>query len=110
MIRVALWYGTVLSVITVLLGLLFAVLYEVKTGGAWRRTEMGRHLMAFVLAPTMTLTLALIRAIGGADLDTLWFVLLRMCVFTAVPLVYAQRVLIFLKTQKEKDIVSDQDH
>lgn len=100
---IALWYGTTLSVVTVLLGFTFAVLYEVRTGGAWRRTEMGRHLMAFVLAPTSVLLLAIIRTLGGADLDTLWFVVLRMVAFTSVPLVYAQRVWIFLKTQRDKD-------
>lgn len=106
----ALWYGTILSAVTVLLGLLFAILYHIKTGGAWKHTELGRHLMAFVLAPASVLLLALIRAIFGADLDTLWFVILRMLAFTSVPLVYAQRIIIFLKTQKEKDNVPDQDH
>jgi cytochrome bd-type quinol oxidase subunit 2 len=106
----ALWYGTILSAVTVILGLTFAVLYQVKTGGAWRRTEIGRHLMAFVLAPASVLLLALIRALFGADLDTLWFLGLRMIAFTSVPLVYAQRIWIFLKTQKEKDSVPGKDH
>jgi cytochrome bd-type quinol oxidase subunit 2 len=106
----ALWYGTILSVITVGLGLTFAILYQIKTGGAWRKTEVGRHLMAFVLAPAAVLLLSLIRVLFGANLDTLWFVVLRMIAFTFVPLVYAQRIWIFLKTQKEKDDVPDQDH
>jgi cytochrome bd-type quinol oxidase subunit 2 len=106
----ALWYGTALSAVTVTLGLTFAILYQVRTGGAWRRTELGRHLMAFVLAPALVLLLSIIRAILGADLDTLWFLVLRMFAFTAVPLVYAQRIWIFLKTQREKDDVPDQDH
>jgi cytochrome bd-type quinol oxidase subunit 2 len=106
---IALWYGNLAALITVLEGLCFAYLYETRTNGAWRKTEMGRHLMWFVLAPTSVLLLALIRVIFGASLDTLWFVILRLVVFTSVPVVYFQRIWIFLKVQKESDD-SDQDH
>jgi len=108
-LNLALWYGNLAALVTVLEGGVFAYLYETKTKGAWRKTQMGRHLMWFVLAPSSVLLLALIRAIFGASLDTLWFVILRLVVFTSVPVVYGQRIWIFLKVQEESDD-SDQDH
>lgn len=110
LLRLALLYGTFASGMTVVFGLTFAYLYETRTRGAWRQTELGRHLMWFVLAPTSVLLLALVRAIGGADLDTLWFVILRLVVFTSVPLVYLQRILIFLKVQREGQDEPGTDH
>lgn len=45
--------------------LLFPVLYHVGSHGAWRRTEMGRHLMAFSLAVGYALLALLLRITFG---------------------------------------------
>ncbi len=97
------WYGLFITVAIVVFGLTFAYLYHTRTNGAWRRSELGRHLMAFVVVPTIVLILALIR------IHEVWWILVRLAVYTCVPLVYLQRIRIFLRVQKESD-VPDQGH
>jgi len=97
------WYSFFITGAIIVFGLTFAYLYHSRTGGAWRRSELGRNLMAFVVAPTMVLILAMIR------IHALWWIIVRLAAYTTVPLVYLQRIRIFLKVQKESD-VPDQDH
>jgi hypothetical protein len=67
--------------------------------------------MTFALAPTGVLILALIRTVGGASLDTPWFLLVRLAAFTLVPVVYIRQIVIFMKVQNGKEGNDpDQDH
>jgi len=101
--RVMAWYGFFITITIVAFGLTFAYLYHTRTHGAWRRSELGRHLMAFVVAPTAVLITAMIR------IDEIWWMMIQLIAYTTVPLVYLQRIRIFLRVQKESDD-SDQDH
>jgi hypothetical protein len=99
--KVMAWYSLFITVTIIGFGVTFAYLYHTRTNGAWRRTELGRHLMAFVAAPTAVLILALIR------IHQVWWIVIRLAAYSTVPLVYLQRIRIFLRVQKESD-VSDQ--
>jgi predicted membrane channel-forming protein YqfA (hemolysin III family) len=101
--RVMSWYSLFITIAIIIFGLTFAYLYHTRTNGAWRRSSLGRHLMAFVVVPTIVLLLALIRV------HEVWWIMIRLAVYTCVPLVYLQRIRIFLKVQKEND-VTGQNH
>lgn len=64
----------------------------------WRRSEFGRHLMIYMGTMALTLDLSVIRIFVG---DTWWFALLRLFVFAAVPLAFAQRLWLQIKAQRE---------
>jgi hypothetical protein len=63
----------------------------------WWRSEMGRHLMAYMTVMAVVLALACIRAFFG---DTWWFALLRLIVFVGVPIVMTQRLWLQIKAQR----------
>jgi ABC-type molybdate transport system permease subunit len=104
-LRLMVWYAIFASAVTVVFGVSFAYLYHTRTKGGWHDSEMGRHLMAFVLAPTVVLALGLI------PIHQIWWMFIQLAAFTTVPLVYLQRIRIFLKVQHEEDQYdSSQDH
>ena len=45
--------------------MLFPVLYHIGSQGSWKRTEMGRHLMAFSIAVGYALLALLLRIVFG---------------------------------------------
>jgi hypothetical protein len=63
----------------------------------WWRSEMGRHLMAYMGVMAATLDLGVIKVVFG---DTWWFSLLRLLVFCGVPIVMAQRLWLQVKAQR----------
>ena len=65
---------------------------------AWWRTEMGRHLMAYMLVVGTVLLLSSIRIAVG---DAPWFGFLRFIVFLFVPVVMTQRLWLQLKAQRQ---------
>lgn len=66
----------------------------------WWRSEMGRHLMIYMAAMAIVLTLSCIRVdISG---DTWWFALLRLATFTAVPIAMTQRAWLQIKAQRAR--------
>jgi hypothetical protein len=102
--KVMAWYAFFVTIAIIISGLTFAYLYHTRTNGKWRRSELGRHLMYFILAPTSVLIVALIR------IHQIWWILFGLAVYTTVPVVYIQQIRIFLRVQKEKEIVSNQGH
>lgn len=73
----------------------------------WWRSEMGRHLMAYMGVMAATLDLGVIRSFFG---DTWWFSLLRLIVFCGVPCVMAQRLWLQIKAQRAARPADDRDH
>lgn len=75
------------------------VAYQVTTGGAWRRTWTGRHLMAFMAVLAVLADLGLVRVIA-VDLlgqpDPACFQVLRVAVLTLEPFVLAWRLAIII--------------
>jgi len=63
----------------------------------WWRSEMGRHLMAYMSVIAAVLALSCLRIIFG---DSPWFSLLRLAVFTGVPIAMTQRLVLQLKAQR----------
>lgn len=70
---------------------------------AWWRSEMGRHLMAYMAVMAATLDLGVIRSFFG---DTWWFSLLRLIVFCGVPIVMVQRLWLQIKAQRATSTAS----
>lgn len=64
----------------------------------WWRSEMGRHLLAYMGVMALTLDLGVIRIVFG---DSPWFQLVRLLVFVGVPLVMAQRLWLQVKAQRD---------
>lgn len=63
----------------------------------WRRERLGPHLMAFMVAIAMVLDLS---AVGQfAFRGSLWFAVLRLVTFTAIPIVIGWRLAIIIRTQ-----------
>ena len=91
------WYGVLVTLVTIGAGITFIYLYHTRTGGQWRDTELGRNLMYFVLVPTAVLICALI------PIHQAWWTIASLAVYTTVPLVYIQRIRVFLKVQREED-------
>lgn len=65
----------------------------------WRKSPVGRHLMAYMTAIAAVLVLSCIR-IDIGDGDAWWFALLRLAVFFLVPVVMTQRLWIQINAQR----------
>lgn len=94
-------FGNTLVVLSAALCWVFVVAYHRLTGGAWRRSEAGRHLMATKAVLGVVLTLAVVRLFG---VEAAWFDVLRTVVFAGVPVVFAWRIAILVRAQfREKE-------
>lgn len=62
----------------------------------WRRTRMGKHLMAKMAVIAAILDLGVLRLIVG---DPPWFLLLRTAVFLLLPFVLAWRLRLLWQAQ-----------
>jgi hypothetical protein len=63
----------------------------------WRRSEMGRHLMAYMGVMAAVLVLGVIRIFIG---DSPWFQLIRLVTFIGVPIAMTWRVWLQIKAQR----------
>lgn len=86
--------GSVILAAAAVEGLTFMALYHVASRGAWRHDPMGRHIMAFVGVDATVFTLATVRVLGGASLDTSWFVWVRLLSLLGIPWVIGWRIAI----------------
>jgi hypothetical protein len=95
--------GTVLIHWAALVGVASVVMHSRVR---WRETEMGRHLMAYMGAYAVVLVLSCIALdtlppAPPAPGDSLWFQILRLVTFVAIPLVMTQRLWLQIKAQRE---------
>lgn len=79
----------------------------VHTRVRWRETAMGRHLMAYMTAMAVVLVLSCIAndtmppaPVVTTSSGSLWFQLLRLVTFVAVPAVMTQRLWLQIKIQR----------
>lgn len=90
--------GNVLIVISALECWAFVALYHLSA--PWRHSEMGRHIMTFMIVFAVVLTMLAVRVIAGigntCGLDSPF----EAAVFTAVPVVLGWRVWLLLKEQR----------
>lgn len=89
------WIGNGLILWAALVGMVSVV---VHARVPWWRTQMGRHLMAYMLVVAAVLTLSSIRVVAG---DSWGFALLRLVVFAGVPIVMSQRLWLQIKAQRD---------
>lgn len=91
--------GDVLVVVTALIAFADVVGYHLMSGGAWRRSHMGQHIMAFMSVISLILFVGMVRIVT-ADVfhhpDTAWFLWLRVATFSLMPLVLAWRFLVII--------------
>jgi hypothetical protein len=66
----------------------------------WTHTQWGRHLMAYMVAIALVLDLAVARVLFG---DSTWFLVLRLVVFVAIPVVMTWRLVLLVKAQYVED-------
>lgn len=101
-----LWVVSVLAVIATAQTLEWLVAYHRQTRGAWRDSEMGRHLMIFMAALASVFALATVRFITvdllGHELP-LWFEWLRLVDFLSIPIVLAWRRLLLARAQDSSE-------
>lgn len=81
--------GNVLIFVSTAEVLAFLVLYHLSTGGDWRHSATGRHLMAYSAAIAAVLVLSTVRIVAG---DSPWFQSLRTIVFAGIPVVFGWRL------------------
>lgn len=96
---IALLAGNLLLVVTALLNTACVVAYGWTTHGGWRDSEVGRHLMAFMVSEATILDLGVVRLCTGllGLPDPAWFQLLRLAVFVTLPFVMGWRLRIILR-------------
>jgi peptidoglycan/LPS O-acetylase OafA/YrhL len=91
--------------VAAVLALLCVVAYQLATGGGWRDSGDGWHVMSFMAALAAALALAGARLIA-VDVfhvpDPPWFFNVRIVVFLAVPGVLAWRLVMILIAWREK--------
>ena|SRR5438128_1899084 len=97
---VLIWAGTIEVIVSAGIGLASVICYHAWTHGEWRKTSTGRHIMAYMAAITATLLVSVVRLAGGNRLDVQWFAVVRLTVFTLVPIVMAWRFWIIYRAFK----------
>lgn len=98
--------GSVLMVISLALAVACVIAYSTKTRGAWKLTEVGRHLMAFMIAVAAVLAVAVLRIVlvdilGFADV--ILFQVVRVAIFAGIPAVLAWRLRIIITSSPDKE-------
>lgn len=71
--------------------------YLFSAHGMWWRTEMGRHLAAWMTSFALVLLVSSVRIVAGASLDTPWFGALRIIAFATTPIVFGWRLNIMIR-------------
>lgn len=69
---------------------------------SWWRSEMGRHLMAYMGAMAIVLDLGVIRLLAG---DSFAFQLVRLVTFISVPIVMTWRLWLQVKAQRADSVI-----
>lgn len=92
--------GNLLVTISAALCLVFVGLYHRLTGGDWRRSEAGRHLMISMATFGAVLSLTAVRIVIGDPANAPWFVAIRVAVFSAVPIIFAWRIWLLVRAQR----------
>jgi hypothetical protein len=94
--------GNVLLIVSALINLEVIYTYNRLTGGAWRDTSMGRHVMAYMTVTALILTLASIRFIvlWFDQSDPVWFQVLRAITYIALPIIFLWRRQIIVKVHR----------
>jgi len=88
------------NVLIILSAVITSASVAMHTRVPWWRSEMGRHLMAYMAVMAAVLDLSTIKILFG---DTAGFALLRLIVFIGVPLVMAWRLWLQIKAQRRPD-------
>jgi hypothetical protein len=104
--------GNVLLFITAALCSACALTYGWTTWGGWRDSEVGRHLMSFMISEAAILDLGVVRVAADAAgwPDPSWFRALRVVVFVSLPIVAAWRLSIILRARNGKLTGPDRLH
>lgn len=97
--------GDVLVFVSAVLALACVAAYQGATGGGWRDSGDGWHVMSFMAAIAAVLSLAGARIIA-VDVfhvpEPPWFFAMRVAVFSTVPLVFAWRLVMILAAWRKK--------
>lgn len=96
--------GDGLIVLCATLAACCVVAYQVTTGGQWKTSEYGRHLMAFTASVAGVLSLGAVRIIAVdvfEAVDPAWFQWLRLVVFATLPAVLAWRLWLIVAASSE---------
>ena len=96
--RVIVHIGNALVIFTAILSTFFVVYYQKVA--PWWHSEAGRHLMSFSASLAVLFDLAVIRIFWGG---ALWFEVVRLVLFIALPVNFVWRILLLYKAQQEPD-------
>lgn len=92
--------GNALVILTTILAWAFCILYQILA--PWWRSELGRNVMVYGLVVAAVLSLTTVRLLAGAAVETPWFSVLRLIVFSGVPVAIGWRIVILLRIQRDK--------
>lgn len=93
--QVAYMIGSWLLVYAAVVGTLSVIVHSQVQ---WRRSPMGRHLMAYMAVVALVLDLGAIRFFLG---DSPAFQWLRLVVFVGIPIVMSQRLYLQIRARRE---------
>jgi len=109
--------GNVLLVLSTILNLELILRYHILSGGAWKTSVMGRHVMAYMATTGLILLLASARLVFVAWLDQtdpIWFQGFRTVVFITLPAIFLWRrhliVTAYRETVVEEGALNDSGH
>lgn len=78
----------------------FPISYHIGTGGQWRRTQMGRHLMGYTTAAALLADAGIVRVffpdLPGQEIG-------RLAALALAAIFVWQRNIIFVRAQRERD-------
>jgi hypothetical protein len=97
------WVFEALVVASTLIGAFWCVAYHVVSRGDWRRTEVGRHLMTFMItlsAVTATTSVRIVVVDWLGYAEPVWFHLVRLLVFAGVPVIYLWRWRLLFRPER----------
>lgn len=89
--------GSFLLLVSAIEATAFVVLYWVTA--PWWRTPMGRNIMSLMFVIAAVLDLSAIRVYAPITVHVLWFAVLRLIVFSLVPVVLGMRLWLLWKVQ-----------
>jgi hypothetical protein len=92
--------GNALVVVTTVMAWAFCGLYHFSA--TWWRSDMGRNVMVYGLVVAAVLTLSVIRLVWDGG-ESLWFAILRLIVFSGVPVAIGWRIAILLRLQNHRE-------
>lgn len=96
--------SNVLLIVSAVLNLEMIYRYHRLTRGAWRDTQMGRHVMVYMASTALVLSLASARLVVVEwfdQSDPAWFQVARLATYVTIPAIFVWRRHLIVVAHRE---------